>query len=208
MVAYTPDFCLPYLEGSDSPCLNTGTVCDPSSAWCDAMNLVEAQLNAFDDIGARTGTAIPMAKITFIPPVPIDPTTYPFAIPFDIIEIDTDNMVNFEVQPAAIVPNRNGIYEVSLVVTTETVAANATRSAGIRIGNESPPSSVAGTGVASASTVTSVGVGESTFSTTALWLFTDATPQPRVIIGRRNLLLTAPIAYASLTAIWHAEVPA
>jgi hypothetical protein len=206
MVAYTPDFCLPYLEGSDSPCLNTGTVCDPSSAWCDLIALVEAQLNAFDDIAARTGTAVPLAKISFTPPVPIDPTTYPTSIPFDIIEIDTDNMVNFEVEPAAIVPNRNGIYEVILEVTTETVGANTTRAAGIRIANEQPPFGIAGTGVAVATQTTTN--GDVTFSASTLWLFTDSGPLPRVIIGRKNLLLTAPIVTASLTALWHAEVPA
>lgn len=205
MVAYTADFCLPYLEGSDSPCLNTGTVCDPSSAWCDLIGLVEAQLNAFDDIAARTGTSIPLAKISYTPPVPVDPTVYPNSIPFDVVEIDTDNMVNFEAEPAAIVPNRNGIYEVMLTVTTETVGPNTTRAAGIRIGNLTPPTGIVGTGVASA-TQTTVG-GQVTFSTSTLWLFTDNAPLPRVIIGRKNLLLTAPIVTASLVAMWHAEVP-
>lgn len=206
MVAYTPDFCLPYLEGSDSPCLNTGTVCDPSSAWCDLIGLVESQLDVFDSIAARTGSAVPLAKIRFTPPVPIDPTLYPQSIPFDIIDIDTDNMVNFDVQPAAIVPNRNGIYEVMLTITTETGGPATTRSAGIRIDNLSPPNNLTGSGVASATQTTNAG-GQYTFSTSTLWLFTDTAPLPRVIIGRRNLLLTAPIVTASLTALWHAEVP-
>lgn len=108
MVAYSSTYCLPCLEGSDSPCTNTGTVCDPSTVWCDLVNIVEAQLNPIDTLISRTATAIPLASVTGSEAV----GTFPVEVGFDTVLFDTDNMVNLDANPTIVTPRRNGMYMV------------------------------------------------------------------------------------------------
>lgn len=107
MVAYSTTYCLPCLEGSDSPCVNTGTVCDPSTVWCDLVNIVEAQLNPLDALLSRTATAIPLASVTGTEP--LIPST-PVTVRFSTVEFDTDNMVNLDLDPTIVTPQRDGMY--------------------------------------------------------------------------------------------------
>jgi hypothetical protein len=106
MVAYTSNYCLPCLEGSDSPCLNTGTVCEPSNVWCDLVNIVETQLNSMDSVIARTQAAIPLASVTGNTAETFSPAT----VIWDTVEYDTDNMVNLSADATAIIPTRSGLY--------------------------------------------------------------------------------------------------
>lgn len=112
MVAYTHPDCLPYFEGTDSPCLNTGTVCDPSSVWCDFAEAVEATLNTFDEV----------ASVATSPPIAWVETTTPFNVvigsgtdetpPFDTVRVDTANMVNLDVSNSGFTITRSGLYMV------------------------------------------------------------------------------------------------
>lgn len=103
MVAYSSSFCLPCLEGTDSPCTNTGTVCEPSTVWCDLVDIVEAQLNGVDSLIGRTATAIPLASVT-------GSAIFGGNVEFDTVDFDTDSMVNLDVNPTVVTPRRNGIY--------------------------------------------------------------------------------------------------
>lgn len=109
MVAYSSTYCLPCLEGSDSPCVNTGTLCDPSTVWCDLVNIVEAQLNPIDDLISRTATAIPLASVTGTQPLD---SGIPVNVVFDTVMFDTDNMVNLDANPTVVTPQRSGMYMV------------------------------------------------------------------------------------------------
>lgn len=125
MVAYSPTFCLPCLEGSDSPCVNTGTTCEPSTVWCDLVNILEGVLNPIDTLLSRTATAIPLASVTGVAPLG---QVSPLPIVFDTVEFDTDGMVNLDLNPLIVTPQRNGVYLAyahlitrSLPVTTDGV---------------------------------------------------------------------------------------
>lgn len=107
MVAYSSTYCLPCLEGTDSPCVNTGTVCDPSTVWCDLVNIVEEQLNPIDTLLSRTSTAIPLASVTSSAPFN---SSIPTIVGFDTVEYDTDNMVNLDLNSTIVTPRRDGVY--------------------------------------------------------------------------------------------------
>lgn len=117
MVAYSSTFCLPCLEGTDSPCTNTGTVCEPSTVWCDLVNAVEDFLLPISGLVSRTATTVPLASITGNEVVfPSSPVT----IVFNTVEYDTDNMVNLDADPTVITPQRDGMYLVYGRVITPT----------------------------------------------------------------------------------------
>lgn len=109
MVAYSSTYCLPCFEATDSPCLNTGTVCEPSTVWCDLVNIVETQLNAVDVALSRTATAIPLASVTGTEPLTSDSIV---TVAFNTVEYDTDGMVNLDVNSTIVTPQRDGIYMV------------------------------------------------------------------------------------------------
>lgn len=110
MVAYSSTYCLPCLEGTDSPCLNTGTTCEPSTVWCDLVNLVEAQLLEVDSVLSRTFTAIPLALVTATNS--LGDGSFPNQVIWDTVEYDTDGMVNLDVSPLTVTPRRSGVYMV------------------------------------------------------------------------------------------------
>lgn len=206
MVAYSSDFCLPYLEGTDSPCLNTGTVCDPSSAWCDMIALVEAQLDAVDAIVARTGAAIPLARVSYVPDVP---TVLGFAnpVPFNVVDSDTDDMVDLGAFPG-IIPKRDGVYEILaevLLDTTPHVNPQNQESFYILAGNETIFNTNQGNLL--------IGDGYQrtvpNYPTTAyagggLWNFTSSLPNPRTITIM-SVFNTSPVISMNLTVFWHSE---
>lgn len=112
MVAYTSPDCLPYFECTDSPCLNTGTTCEPSTVWCDLTALLEPRLNAFDDIRARTATAVPFAKVARFAQqfINVSVVNYDSLIQFDTVLADNDNMVDLDTDNRYVVIHRPGIY--------------------------------------------------------------------------------------------------
>lgn len=113
MVAYTSPDCLPYFEGTDSPCLNTGTLCDPSTLWCDFAEIVEGRLDEFDDVVARTATSTPIAWVqtttAFTSTAGVNSEVF---VPFDTVRMDTDNMVNLDANPNGFYVNTSGLYTV------------------------------------------------------------------------------------------------
>lgn len=109
MVAYTSPDCLPYYESGDSVCLNTGTLCEPSTVFCDMAELVEAKLDGFDALVARIGTSTPLAWVTRDT---VQRVSTEFKVPFTAAVVDTDNMVNLDIDPYIIHINTTGLYQV------------------------------------------------------------------------------------------------
>ena len=209
MVAYTPDLCLPYYTGGDSPCLNTGTVCDPSNVWCDLANLTEGYLDDLDAIVARTSTAKPIAQITYSPATAV---ILSGVIPFNVVDIDTDNMVDLPVT-TGIVPNRNGIYQIDAEVQYASAADNATVEAYLLAGNANPfPTLTINTGVTgiigilvTRGSTTSPNATAPLIRASMLWQFDDTAPQPRVITVY-SAFTGSVLQSATLTAYWHSDV--
>jgi hypothetical protein len=111
MVQYTSPDCLPYFDCDDSPCLNTGSVCDPSTVWCDFATLVDARLDEFDAAVQRTAISTPMAWVQATVPTLVVADTPATPIVFDSPLVDTDNMVNLDTLPSSITVNTSGLYQ-------------------------------------------------------------------------------------------------
>lgn len=112
MVAYTSPDCLPYWEGSDSPCTNTGTLCEPSTVDCDFAAAVEVKLDQFDAVVAVLESP-PIAWVERLAgmTVVVD-TIEDEPVVFDRVRIDTANMVNLDSRPSSITITRTGFYAV------------------------------------------------------------------------------------------------
>lgn len=119
MVAYTTPDCLPFFECDDSPCLNTGTVCDPSTVWCDLTAILEQKLNGFDETIGRTATAVPFAKVALTTTQTIDTSvaSYDNMIRFDTVLADNDNMVNLDSNSRFIRIRRPGLWHFELYMS-------------------------------------------------------------------------------------------
>lgn len=113
MVACTTEYDLPYQEGADAPC-------DLVPIWCQFADIIETQLVALDNIVNRTAVGVPFAKVTKTStttyPVPAQPGIDQFAIAFDSVVMDNDNMVNLPADPLHVYVQRPGIYQVDAVV--------------------------------------------------------------------------------------------
>lgn len=119
MVAYTSPDCLPYFECTDSPCLNTGTVCEPSTVFCDLAADLEVILNGFDVTVNRTATGVPFAKVARTAPQveTVTSGTFAFRIEWDAVLADNDDMVNLDADSEFVLINRPGIWWVELYVS-------------------------------------------------------------------------------------------
>lgn len=111
MVAYTSPDCLPYFTASDPICVNTGTVCDPSTVWCDFAEAVDLKLTSYDEVVTRTAESTPMAWVeTFVPfSWEVSQSIYPV---FDAVRADTADMVDLAVNPSGFAITRAGFYAV------------------------------------------------------------------------------------------------
>lgn len=118
MVAYTSPDCLPYYECTDSPCLNTGTVCEPSNVFCDMTALLEVILNDFDDTVARTATGVPFAKVARSAEqvMSLDDVQPFMQVAWDTVVVDNDNMVSLDTDNIYVKINRPGIWWIELYV--------------------------------------------------------------------------------------------
>jgi hypothetical protein len=112
MVAYTSPDCLPYFEGTDSPCLNTGTLCEPSTVWCDFAAIVEGRLDEFDAVVESTITSTPIAWVETTTPVVFTVGSSDVEVPFTTIRIDTDEMVDLDANNNGFTINTDGLYTV------------------------------------------------------------------------------------------------
>lgn len=112
MVAFTAPDCLPYFQCTDSPCLNTGTTCEPSTVWCDLTALLEPRLNVFDATLARTNVAVPFAKVArfAVQTINTNVAEYDNLVQFDSVLADNANMVDLDVDSRFIMLNRPGTY--------------------------------------------------------------------------------------------------
>lgn len=112
MPGYTSPDCLPYFLCTDSPCLNTGTECEPSTVFCDLVALLDTKLTTVDDIIGRTTTAVPFAKVarnaTFTSNNGI--AGYDSRIVWDTVVEDNFNMVDLDANSKAIVVRTPGLY--------------------------------------------------------------------------------------------------
>lgn len=200
MVAYTPTLCLPYFEAADSPCLNLGTVCDPQNLWCNMAELVEANLIAIDTIVARTATAIPLAQVSYYDPAA---TFVNGAIPFDVVDIDTDDMVDLPAF-AGITPRRNGIYGIHAWVLLNNEPNDDFPDIRIFIGNESAPG-LGGVMFTGPVRGTTRGFGvDQWVQLSADWPFSDTSPSPRQISVVN--FLTSGVQEAHLSVYWHSDL--
>lgn len=200
MVAYTPDFCLPYFECSDNPCVNTGTDCDPSTVWADMVRIVDAQLSAVDGVIGRTADAIPIGSVSYIPDTPV---ALSGQIPFDIINADTDSMVDLTLFQG-ITPQRNGVYRVDARVLYQLIGTNEIAEALIVIGNETTPD--VGGPIRAVASGTSRGFNASMWVyASTLWPFGDTSPLPRGIWVSEQYVVQ-PVVEAHLDVVWHSEL--
>lgn len=203
MVAYTSQFCLPYMECTDNPCTTLGSECDEVSVWCAMAQAVEAQLDVIDAVVARTATAIPQARVSLIYDTA---TTVLGQVPFDTTDLDTDNMVDLAAL-RGITPRRNGIYLIHGQLQVRDLTTNEFPDVRIRIGNEFAPglSGVFFLGPLRGTT-RGFGVGvDQWIHISGNWAFTDTAPTPRNITMVINSL-SVSVLRAHLSVSWHSDL--
>ena len=121
MVAYTAPNCIPYFEGFEDICLNTGTACEPSTVWCDIAALVDAKLTEFDTIVNTSINTFPYAEVAITEvPFTIDSGSSSSATQiaiWDAVLGDSDNIVDLGTDPSTFYLRRSGIWSVRCAVT-------------------------------------------------------------------------------------------
>lgn len=119
MVAYTTDFCLPYFDGTDSPCVDTGGVCTPSTVWCDMAQIIDNAFTTFDSEIARAADSFPYAQVAVSDiPFTVDSGASNFAtqlVIWDTAVGDSDGMVNLTTDPSTINLRRSGIWNLHCI---------------------------------------------------------------------------------------------
>jgi hypothetical protein len=120
MVKYTAEYCLPYFEGSDSPCVDTGMVCAPSTVWCDMATKIDEAFTAFDETISRAVESFPYAQVA-VSEVPFtfsSGASNLFTIPvtWDTVVGDSDEMVDLNVDPTTVNIRRSGIWNLNAIV--------------------------------------------------------------------------------------------
>lgn len=118
MTTCTPIYQLPYQEGGDRPC-------DAPEVWCDFAEAVEAELDRIDGVVLRTSVTIPLAKVSLSAPQTYDATTSGSVIAFDTVHEDTDGMVDFQLAPGEIRPQRSGLYSVRCYIELGTTGSTS-----------------------------------------------------------------------------------
>jgi hypothetical protein len=212
MVAYTSPDCLPYFEGTDSPCLNTGTVCDPSTVWCDLAALLDARFTAWDSVLSRTAGTIPLAQVKQTVPVTFPLSTVDhFPLTWEFVVQDTASMVDLALDPQLIFIRQPGIwvYHFEAVVST----ASSSRNLSCQVDTSIPDTAASGR----ASWIQPVGSPPDNFRGMALWfdvpfLVTEANlADVSAISLRARLIGNASTDFtmyeATATVYWFAEVP-
>ena len=215
MVAFTPTYGLPYLEGTDPPCF--GEDCDYlESVFCDFARIVETQLDENDATIGRTATSIPMAMVSF------DNTTTPVemnalsTVPFDTVVFDTDNMATPVIDPIfgptfQLTPQRNGIYQIDFYLDTDersgAGAANGRREQFNLIMGADRISSFAPMAVGFTFMVgnpTPVGFPRAS----TLYAFTDTQPVPRALSVQYQppTLASLFLRRGKLAVYWHSDL--
>lgn len=200
MVATTPIYALPYMEGTDPPCF--GADCDHlESVFCDFMTLVEAQLNENDNVIGRTATAIPMCQVANTTSQPYYDAVDGIVLTFDTVVFDTDNMATL---PTGITPRRNGQYRFDMQIQLNLSPADvgiAQRFPAV-FGIDNAPGTMTGTQAVDPDQAVL------TVQASTLYSFTGTSPVPRVVFIRPDFSLSVNTVFNSafLTCYWHSDL--
>lgn len=129
MVAYTAEFCLPYFEGSDSPCVDTGEICAPSTVWCEMAAKINDALVAFDVEIDRAVASFPYAQVA-VSEVPFTfssgvSNSAEMVVTWDTVVGDSDGMVNLGVDPTTVNLRRSGIWNLSCIAVMRNTIDNS-----------------------------------------------------------------------------------
>lgn len=114
MPLFTPNFALPYPDGTDAPC-------DFAEQWCAFSDAFQAGLDGSQAVVNRTNPAIPLARLEVTTSFTVNNSA---DIPFDTLSADTANFVDFDADPTSITINRGGIYIVVANAETLTQAGS------------------------------------------------------------------------------------
>lgn len=119
MVAYTANLCLPYFEGTDSPCVDTGAVCDPSTVWCDVARIIDSTFTTFDDTISRAVDSFPYAQVA-VSDIPFTFSSgasnlQTHLVIWDTAVGDSDGMVNLTTDPSTVTLRRSGIWNLHCI---------------------------------------------------------------------------------------------
>lgn len=115
MPTCTPVYGLEFPIGSDRPC-------DVGDTLCEMMGTVEANLTRLDGIVDRVADSVPMAQVRLTVARSQAAGTTAF-VPFDTVDVDTDNMVDLTANPYVITLTRFGRYMVYYYIQGATVGA-------------------------------------------------------------------------------------
>lgn len=215
MVATTPIYGLPYMEGTDPPCF--GTDCDNlESVFCDFAQIVEAQLDENDATIGRTAASIPMAMLKIASPVSLFSVLD--TIPFDTVVFDTDNIATPVTDPTfgatfQLTPQRDGIYQIDFYVelrddppTSGSVPAGLPDRLDLIIGTDR--FGIFGEMAVGLNFRTSSGPSQNFLRASTLYAFTGTQPIPRAL----SIQYQTPgfseqiIQHASLAVYWHSDL--
>ena len=214
MVAYTSGDCLPYFEGTDSPCLDTGTVCEPSTVWCDLAELLDTRFTTWDSVLNRTVVTVPFAQVKRTTPVTfaMDSSTS-FPVEWEVSVQDSDSMVNLTADPNTVYVRRSGIWICHFTGVFSTTVVNSTLTCQVDSSDSSVPTPAFGR----VTWVQTVGSPPDNFEGPALmfdqpFLVTDAALSGVSAISLRAAITcdttTDVTMYeATMSVYWFAEVP-
>lgn len=220
MVAYTSPDCLPYFECTDSPCLNTGTVCEPSTIWCDLVDEVDLILTGFDSTVGRTASAVPFAKVARSAEQTHQMNITLFTRVFwDTVLADNANMVDLDADNVFVKINRPGIWWVELYVAGIPNASNFNELASHIVQRGPTVATFPGTSLSEASgqwRQNLISVQPNTtqnrlaiaFQVTEADLATNSTIDIGAVVGATGTVPTSSfitISYAEMTVYWTAE---
>lgn len=186
MPSFTPNFALPYPNGTDAPC-------DFAQQWCDFSDAFQTQLDGFQAIIDRTIPVIPIARLELTVPytaVALEP------VRFDTLNIDTANWVDFDADPTTIRVDRGGIFVV--VASAEIVTVVGTNTYSMTM--QSIPLGTIRDEQQKAAAAQGQSAG---FSLGAL--VTVTTPSTFGLYVNNNNLINVTLTRAALTVFWHAD---
>ena len=113
MPILTPNFSLPYPAPTDEPCLF-------AEQWCDFATRFNEVMDGFQATVDRTYPTIPIAMMRVTTPVAVNQNE---AIPFDTVDVNTANYIDFDVSNTAIRVTGGGWYTFLASITFASTGA-------------------------------------------------------------------------------------
>jgi hypothetical protein len=193
--------------------VNTGTVCEPSTVWCDLAELLDARFSSWDSVLDRTVVSYPIAQVKRTTPVTVSMGGLDsFPVVWEEVVRDSNDMVNLTLDSESVFIRRPGIWVYHFTATVS--AATASRSLNLRVDSSIP--SVVASG--HATWVQAVPTPPANFDGMAMmsdqeFLVTEADLAGVSEISLRaqltnNLATDVTIYEATASVYWTAEVPA